>query len=182
MATLSVYLIGVPVVLLFSAILSMAGLGAAFLFVPFFYWLGVPLEVAMPAGLLLNFVSLSFASAVYVRGRVVDFRAALPIAVTAVVISPLGAQTTRLVDTKVLLWLFSAFLVFAGSMMLFYKSKARPPQKGAGAAALGAGVGGIAVSTQEMGAAIRRHLAVQLAGRGGPDVSARAGESVPMSQ
>ncbi len=144
MATLAVYLIGTPVVLLFSALLSMAGLGAAFLFVPFFYWLGVPLEVAMPAGLLLNFVSLSFASAVYVRGRVVDFRAALPIAVTAVVISPLGAQTTRLVDTKVLLWLFSAFLVFAGSMMLFYKSKARPPQKGAGAAALGAGVGGIA--------------------------------------
>ena len=45
-----------------------------------------------------------------------------------------------------------------------------------------AGVGGIAVSTQEMGAAIRRHLAVRLAGRGGPDVSARAGESVPMSQ
>ena len=144
MATLGVYLVGVPVVLLFSALLSMAGLGAAFLFVPFFYWLGVPLEVAMPTALLLNFVSLAFASAVYVRSRVVDFRAALPIAIAAVVLSPLGAQTTRLVDQSVLLWLFSAFLVFAGSMMLFYKTKTRPVQRGAGVAALGAGVGAAA--------------------------------------
>ena len=144
MATLSVYLIGVPVVLLFSAILSMAGLGAAFLFVPFFYWLGVPLEVAMPTALLLNFVSLAFAAVVYVRSHVVDFRAGLPIAIAAVLLSPLGAQTTRLVDQKVLLWMFAAFLVFAGSMMLFYKTKTRPARRGAGVAALGAGVGAVA--------------------------------------
>lgn len=144
MATLAIYLIGVPVVLVFSAILSMAGLGAAFLFVPFFYWLGVPLEVAMPTALLLNFVSLAFASAVYVRSRLVDFRAALPIAIAAVVFSPLGAQATRLVDQKVLLWLFSAFLFFAGSMMLFYKTRTRPVRRGAGVSALGAGIGGVA--------------------------------------
>ena len=141
---MTVYLLGVPVVLLFSAVLSMAGLGAAFLFVPFFYWLGVPLAEAMPTALLLNCVSLAFASIVYIRSRIVDFRAAVPIAIVAVLLSPLGAQTTRLVDKNVLLWLFAAFLVFAGSMMLFYRAKAREARRGPGAVALSAGVGGVA--------------------------------------
>jgi len=141
---LVIYLVGAPVVLLFSAVLSMAGLGAAFLFVPFFYWLGVPLDQAMPVALLLNFVSLAFASAVYMRSKIVDYRAAVPIAVVAVILSPLGAQATRLVDKNVLLWLFAAFLVFAGSMMLFYKAKARALRSGPSATALSAGVGGIA--------------------------------------
>jgi len=144
MSAVTLYLIGVPVVLLFSAVLSMAGLGAAFLFVPFFYWLGVPLEQAMPIALLLNFVSLAFASAVYVRGKVVDFRAAVPIAVVAVILSPMGAQATRLVDKNVLLWLFAGFLAFAGSMMLFYKAKTRPVKRGTAEAALSVGAGGVA--------------------------------------
>jgi uncharacterized membrane protein YfcA len=141
---LILYLVGVPIVLVFSAVLSMAGLGAAFLFVPFFYWLGVPLEEAVPLGLLLNAVSLSFASVVYIRGKLVDFRAALPIAVTAVLLAPFGAQTTRLIDARLLLWLFGAFLVFAGSMMLFYKPAPRPRHHGVGSVALSSSVGGFA--------------------------------------
>ena len=142
--SLLLYAVGIPVVLGFSAVLSMAGLGAAFLFVPLFYWLGLPLEQAVPLGLLLNTVSLAFASVLYVRGKVVDFRAAAPIAVAAVVLSPLGAQTTHLVDQRVLLWLFAAFLVFAGSMMLFYRPKVRPIRHGAATVALSGGVGGLA--------------------------------------
>jgi uncharacterized protein len=141
---LLLYVVGVPVVLLFSAVLSMAGLGAAFIFVPFFYWLGVPLAESAALGLLLNSVSLAFASVTYVRSKLVDFRAALPIAVAAVILSPLGAQTTRLVDKNLLLWLFTAFLVFAGSMMLFYKPRPRPVQRGTAVAVLSTGVGGVA--------------------------------------
>ena len=37
------YLICGLVVLFFSTIMSIAGLGAAFIFVPLFYWLGIPL-------------------------------------------------------------------------------------------------------------------------------------------
>ena len=36
----------------------MAGLGAAFLFVPLFYYLGVPLAEATPVALLLNVVEI----------------------------------------------------------------------------------------------------------------------------
>jgi uncharacterized protein len=144
MSGLLLYFVGVPVVLLFSTVLSMAGLGAAFIFVPFFYWLGVPLAEAAALGLLLNSISLTFASVTYVRSKLVDFRAAIPIAIAAVILAPLGAQTTRLVDKNLLLWLFTAFLVFAGSMMLFYKPRQRPVQRGAAAVGLSTGVGGIA--------------------------------------
>ena len=43
-----VYLISAVLVFVFSGLLAMAGLGAAFLFVPLFYYLGVPLAEATP--------------------------------------------------------------------------------------------------------------------------------------
>lgn len=144
MSELSVYLIGVPVVLLFTSVNTMAGLGTAFILVPIFYWLGVPLREAAPVALLLNFVSLAFASAIYVQGKLIDFKTALPITVAAVVLSPLGARATLSVDQRVLLWLFSGFLVFAGSMMLFYRPKSRATSRDAVAIAAGAGLGGVA--------------------------------------
>jgi len=113
------------IVLFFSGLMAMAGLGAAFLFVPLFYYMGVPLSEATPAALLLNTLSLLMASISYWRGKLINWRIGLPILVAAVILSPLGAMLTPVVDKKILLGLFSAFLVFAGSMMLFYKQKKR---------------------------------------------------------
>jgi hypothetical protein len=50
----AIYLISAVLVFVFSGLLAMAGLGAAFLFVPLFYYLGVPLAEATPTALLLN--------------------------------------------------------------------------------------------------------------------------------
>jgi uncharacterized membrane protein YfcA len=134
------------VVLIFSALLSMAGLGAAFLFVPFFYWMGVPLREAMATALLLNAISLAFASAVFIQGGLVRFRAALPIVIAAVILSPLGAVSSQYVPRDALLWLFAGFLIFAGTMMLFYRPAMKPVVGGGGGreVAVGAGVGGFA--------------------------------------
>lgn len=133
------------VVVVFSALLSMAGLGAAFLFVPFFYWMGVPLREAMATALLLNAISLAFATAVFIQGGLVRFRAALPIVIAAVILSPIGAWSSKYVPRDTLLWLFAGFLVFAGFMMLFYRPAAKPMVGGGGReAAVGAGIGGFA--------------------------------------
>lgn len=117
------YLSSAVLVLFFSGLLSMAGLGAAFIYVPLFYWLGVPLHEAMSVALLLNFISLSFATITYVRGGLVDFRAAMPALVLAVVLSPLGSYSAKFFDRNTLLWLFTAFLLFAAHMMLVYKHR-----------------------------------------------------------
>lgn len=123
--SLTFYLIAAPVVFLFSGLTAMAGVGAAFLFVPFFYYLGVPLSEAAPVALLLNAVSLSLATINYWRGRLIDWRVALPVAAIAVVFAPIGARLTPHVDKTTLLILFAVFLAFAGAMMLFYQSQAR---------------------------------------------------------
>lgn len=123
----------------------MAGLGAAFLFVPLFYYLGVPLGEAASTALLLNAVSLSTATVTYGRAHLIDWRAGIPVLIAAVILAPVGARVTVRVPQDVLLGLFVGFLVFAGAMMLFYRASAARPERGASAeAAVGAGVGGVA--------------------------------------
>ena len=143
--SITIYVVSAALVFVFSGLLAMAGLGAAFLFVPLFYYLGVPLAEATPTALLLNVVSLLFATINYWRGKLINWRVGLPVLVAAVILSPVGALLTQSVNKTVLLAMFAAFLVFAGSMMLFYKAKkreqalSRPVEIGAGA-----GVGTVA--------------------------------------
>ena len=143
--SVTIYVVSAVLVFVFSGLLAMAGLGAAFLFVPLFYYLGVPLAEATPTALLLNVVSLLFATINYWRGKLINWRIGLPVLITAVILSPLGARLTASVDKTVLLVMFAAFLVFAGFMMLFYKAKKReqPLSRGVEIGA-GAGVGSVA--------------------------------------
>jgi uncharacterized membrane protein YfcA len=142
---LVLYPVSALLVFVFSGLLAMAGLGAAFLFVPLFYYLGVPLDEAVPTALLLNVVSLLFATVNYWRGKLINFRVGLPVLVVAVILSPLGARLTPHVDKNLLLGLFAAFLVFAGFMMLFFRARKRDGGLGR-AVEVGAGgaVGGVA--------------------------------------
>jgi len=143
--SIGVVAVSAVLVLVFSGLLAMAGIGAAFLFVPLFYYLGVPLAEATPTALLLNVVSLMFAAINYWRGRLINWRLGVPVLVAAVVFSPLGARLTPFVQKDVLLWLFAGFLIFAGFMMLFYRPapRADPLRPGVEAAA-GSGIGALA--------------------------------------
>jgi uncharacterized protein len=123
--SVTVYVVSAVSVFFFSGLLAMAGLGAAFIFVPLFYYLGVPLAEAVPTALLLNVASMTFATINYYRGGLINWRIGLPIMITAVLLAPLGAHMTPFVDKQFFLIMFSVFLVFAGCMMLFYKSKPR---------------------------------------------------------
>jgi uncharacterized membrane protein YfcA len=139
------YVVIAVIVFALSGVLAMAGLGAAFLFVPIFYWLGVPLPVATSTALLLNVVSLSFASATYWRAHLVNLALGIPITIAAVILAPVGARVAPHVDTGVLLGLLAAFLVFAGAMMLFYRRGEGAKERARGAeVAVGAAVGGVA--------------------------------------
>ena len=143
--SLTIYIISAILVFVFSGLLAMAGLGAAFLFVPLFYYLGVPLAEAAPTALLLNVVSLLFATINYWRGKLINFRVGLPVLIVAVILSPFGARLTPYVDKRLLLAMFAAFLVFAGFMMLFYQAKKRERELSRSVeVSAGAGVGAVA--------------------------------------
>ena len=128
-------------VFLFTTVLTIAGVGAAFIIIPTFYWLGIPLTEAMAVALLLNALSMSFASINYVRYRLVSFTTAIPIILLAIIFSPLGAYSTRYFPKNVLVLLFSLFLLFAGSMMLFYAPRKREDRDASRGRELQTGVG-----------------------------------------
>lgn len=116
-------IIAALLVFAFTTVLTIAGVGSAFIVIPTFYWLGVPITEAMAIGLLLNTISMTFASINFIRYRLVLFKAAIPIIVLAVIFSPLGAYSTQYFPKRLLILLFVLFLIFAASMMLFYKPK-----------------------------------------------------------
>jgi uncharacterized protein len=120
-----ILIVAATLVFIFTTVLTVAGVGAAFIIIPTFYWLGIPLKEAMGVALLLNTFSMVFASANYIRRKLVVFQTAVPIIALAIIFSPLGAYSTKFFSEKLLLGLFIVFLVFAGSMMLFH----RPRQK-----------------------------------------------------
>lgn len=116
-------IVAATLVFLLTTVLTIAGVGPAFVIIPTFYWLGIPLKEAMAVALLLNSFGMVFASANYIRHKLVVFRTAIPIIILAIVFSPLGAYSTKYFPEKLLIWFFIAFLIFAGSMMIFYRPK-----------------------------------------------------------
>lgn len=107
----------------FTTMLTVAGVGAAFILIPVFIALGIEVHGAMAVALLLNSIAMSFASVRFIRNKLVVWKTALPILVVATILSPVGAYVAQGLDRTVLLWLFVCFLLFAAGMMLFYRSK-----------------------------------------------------------
>ncbi len=136
-----IYPVSALIVFAFTTVLTIAGLGGAFIIIPIFYWLGIPLVQAMAVALLLNAIGMTVASANYIRYRLVDFRAAIPIILVAVVFSPLGAYSAHYFRKDILLFMFVLFLLFAGSMMLFYSPQKRLIQAHHGIKELNTGIG-----------------------------------------
>jgi len=89
--TITFYVISALVVFFFSGLLAMAGLGAAFLFLLLFYYMGMPLAEHTPAALLLYVVSLLFVAVNYWHSKLINWRFGLPVLVTGVIRSPTGA-------------------------------------------------------------------------------------------
>ena len=107
----------------FTTLLTIAGEGAAIILIPTFIALGIDVRVAMATALLLNSLAMVFACPRYAKNRLIMFKVALPILIVAAICSPIGAYVSRLLARNVLLWLFVCFLLFASSMMFFYRPR-----------------------------------------------------------
>jgi len=111
------------ITLIFTTLLTIAGVGAAFILIPVFITLGIDLHVAMATALLLNSIAMMFASFRFVQKKLIAWNFAIPILIVATALSPVGAYVSKGLDRDLLLWLFVGFLLFAASMMLFYESR-----------------------------------------------------------
>ena len=113
----------------FTIVMTIAGLGAAFILIPVFIALGVDIHTAMATALLLNAIAMTVASVRFVRRKLVVWQVAIPILLVASILSPVGARVSQGMDRELLLWLFVGFLLFAAAMMLFYRPR---PREGVG--------------------------------------------------
>jgi hypothetical protein len=133
------------ITLIFTALLTIAGVGAAFILIPVFLALGIEVHTAMATALLLNAVAMSVASVKFIRNGLVVWKVAIPILTVASLLSPLGAWVSQGLNRQVLLWLFVGFLIFAALMMLFYKPREKETSASLGALiGVGMGVGSLA--------------------------------------
>ena len=82
--------------------------------------------------LLLNVVSLLFATINYWRGKLIDWRVGVPILITAVLRGAQRRPRGAAGEQQLLLGLFDAFLIFAGAMMLSCKARPRTNRRGLG--------------------------------------------------
>lgn len=122
---MTVSLIAGAITLVFTTLMTIAGLGAAFILIPVFIGLGIDVQAAMATALLLNSIAMVFASWRFMKKKLIEWKVAIPILIVATVLSPLGAYASTGLNREALLWLFVVFLLFAAGMMLFYQPAQR---------------------------------------------------------
>ncbi|WP_298684341.1 sulfite exporter TauE/SafE family protein [uncultured Methanomethylovorans sp.] len=128
-----------------TSVLTIAGVGAAFILIPIYMSMGIELHTAMSTALLLNCIAMIFASMNFAREHLILWRTAFPILISATVLSLLGSYSSQYFPRNTLLLLFVIFLFFAASMMLFYKPKQKEKQNSVGKdIVISTGVGSIA--------------------------------------
>ena len=118
---MTISLIAGAITFFFTTLLTIAGVGAAFILIPVFIGLGIDIHTAMATALLLNSIAMVFASWRFLRKKLIMWKVAIPILIVATVLSPVGAYVSTGLNRELLLLLFVIFLIFAALMMLFYK-------------------------------------------------------------
>ncbi len=112
-------LVAPPVFFCIALVFSMLGMGGSQLYIPILFWLGMDFKAeAIPLGLLLNVVNTSSAATTYIRNRLVNWRVALPFAVTMVLLPPLGAVVNAQLAVRPIIVLFALFTAAAAVLML----------------------------------------------------------------
>jgi uncharacterized membrane protein YfcA len=138
------YILGFTTTIVFKSFMSMGGIGAAFILVPIFYWMGMPFPQAAAIGLMLGVLSTGTASLSYIKDKLINFRVAIPVILAIFIFSPIGVYSSNIVNKNILLAIFAAFLIVAGSMMIFYHpNKKSVQEKLKTKSGAGFGVGGI---------------------------------------
>ena len=104
-----------------STVFAMGGVGSAIALVPSFSMLGMAIDLAKALGLFVNTASTITASVMHHRRGLLDVRFALPLAISLLVATPLGAWLSQFVAREVIEGLLTVFLITAALLLLFSK-------------------------------------------------------------
>lgn len=160
---LDILLLAPVIVLFLSALFAVLGLGGASIYVPIFFWLGIPLEQAILAGLFLNVLTTAVSALNFHRhgllsGR--EYKAALFIFAGAFLGAPIGVWLAQVLSPRILIGLFALVLMAAAVRM--HWAPVRRPQADVAESEAGfvEEAGGQALGTAMRRAAVGRSVAM----------------------
>ncbi len=108
-----------------SFLFAMLGLGGGMVYVPVMKWLGFDFKsVAIPVGLLLNGLNTALAMIPFHKAHLIDYKGALPFALSAIIFAPIGAYTVQFIPTRIVLILF-IIAVLTAAAKVFISSKGK---------------------------------------------------------
>ncbi len=102
-------------------VFGLGGLGSAVALIPILVFLGISFPIARSTGLFTNFVSTASITVHNIGHRKINLKLALPVVVTSILFSPVGAYVSFLVPERIVGIAFTAFLFFAGTMVFIPK-------------------------------------------------------------
>mgnify|MGYP001549760346 CR=1 FL=1 len=107
-----------------SFIFALGGVGSALSLIPCLTWLGIPFSEARAVGLFVNTISMAGATYSNIRAKRLSYRLGLPIIIASVITAPLGAWLGLYIPADIVLITFICFLLFSGTMIIFFKGSA----------------------------------------------------------
>jgi len=125
-----IYLWAPLVTVLFTSLTTTGGVGGAFILVPIFAWLGLPIYEAETLGLFMALFSSSTACIGYHHGGHIRYKTAAVLIAGMLACSPLASYLSAIVNKKSIFLVFCLLLAAGGSMMLFYSPKSQPHGSG----------------------------------------------------
>jgi len=121
------YLIVSVIIFLASFIFAMLGLGGGMVYVPVLKWAAFDVkEVAIPLGLLLNGLNTLLALIPFARKKLVDWKGGMAMAISALILAPIGAYSAKYLPTQTLMFLFAIVVVLAAVRMIWTAKNAEP--------------------------------------------------------
>ena len=106
-------------IFIFTAIMAIAGVGAAFIAIPLIYYFGFDFLMATTIGLLLNTFSTGSASIRHHKQNSINYHIALPLIIASIITTPLGAIYSDTIPRATLRLLFALFLLLVGTNILY---------------------------------------------------------------
>jgi len=109
----------------FSTLFSMGGVGSAIGLVPIFSMMGMPLNLAKAIGLFINSASTITASFMNFFRGVLDIKFALPLIISIMIATPIGAWMSQYVQKEIVEWMLVAFLLVSALLLFFSNRKTK---------------------------------------------------------
>ena len=119
------YILYFVVTLLFSTFFAMGGVGSAVALVSIFPMMGQSFAMSKALALFINTSSTISASVMNFYRGVLDFKFVLPLVISVLLATPIGAYFSQYIDHKILMWLLVVFLLVSATLMIFNKKEAK---------------------------------------------------------